>query len=268
MQAPTPTPAIVPGMQHRANIKALTTKQLRFEIDMCIGCDRCMLTCPVPFSSKITIADLNAATIDETIPAHIASFADACVMCGSCVPVCPVGNHRDLMMLSLKQRLGASWNGPVDMARVQRSIPAGWTLPFLLGRLRELPMFRNPQLIPDSYLLHLIAESSILTRNAGAILFHEGDFGREISYILDGQVELSATGPNAAALPIAILGRGEYVGDYGMVTGHPQYATARAQTGVLLLVVSEQIMQRLMELVPAVQGYFEQRTTANRLPRC
>jgi Fe-S-cluster-containing hydrogenase component 2/CRP-like cAMP-binding protein len=55
------------------------------------------------------------------------------------------------------------------------------------------------------------------------------------------------------------------VGDYGMLTGHPQYATARAQTGVLLLVVREQIMQRLMELVPAAQRYFEQRGNAQSL---
>jgi ferredoxin len=171
-------------MQHRTDIKPLTAKQIRFEIDMCIGCDRCMLTCPVPLSSRVTIADLNAATISETIPSHIASFTDACVMCGSCVPVCPVGNHRDLLMLSLKQRLGASWNGPVDMARVQSVIPAGWSLPLFLGRLRALPLFSDPQLIPDQYLLHLIAESSVLMRNAGDILFREGDFGREISCIL------------------------------------------------------------------------------------
>src|SRR5579884_2998546 len=128
MQSPlSAASAVMPGMQHRSDIKPLNAKQIRFEIDMCIGCDRCMLACPVPSSSSITIAELNAATVNQTgtLAPQIADFTEACVMCGSCVPVCPVGNHRDLLMLSLKQRLGASWNRPIDVARVQSGLPAG-----------------------------------------------------------------------------------------------------------------------------------------------
>jgi CRP-like cAMP-binding protein/Fe-S-cluster-containing hydrogenase component 2 len=270
MQSTTPAagPALS-GLQHRAGIKPLNAKQIRFEIDMCIGCDRCMLSCPVPLSSSITIADLNAATINQTSPLapQIASFTEACVMCGSCVPVCPVGNHRDLLMLSLKQRLGASWNGSLDMARVQNSLPAGLSLPFLLAALRQQPLFRDPQVVPDAYLLHLIAESNVQSCDAGHILFREGDFGRDIFFILGGQIELSSTDASGTALPLALHSRGEYVGDYGMLTGQPHYATAmvRSPNGALLLIVREQTMQRMMELVPAVRHYFEQRSNAQSL---
>jgi CRP-like cAMP-binding protein/Fe-S-cluster-containing hydrogenase component 2 len=258
--------AVMPGMQHRSDIKSLNAKQIRFEIDMCIGCDRCMLACPVPSSSTITIAELNAATVSQadTLAPQIADFTEACVMCGSCVPVCPVGNHRDLLMLSLKQRLGVSWNGPVDIARVQSSLPAGVPLPSLLAALRAQPLFS--QGVPDAYLLHLVAESSIQAGDAGHVLFREGDFGRDIFFILDGQVELSFADASGAALPFALYGRGEYVGDYGMLTGQPHYATAAVcPPGALLLVVREQTMQRLMELVPAARHYFELRNNARSL---
>ncbi|MBV9258456.1 MAG: 4Fe-4S binding protein, partial [Ktedonobacteraceae bacterium] len=39
------------GLSHRTDIRPLTEEGVRFEIDMCIGCDRCMRACPVPLSS-------------------------------------------------------------------------------------------------------------------------------------------------------------------------------------------------------------------------
>src|SRR6266700_3186451 len=116
---------LVVGIEHRTNLRPLSEEEVRFEIDMCIGCDRCMRACPVPMSSMVNIADLNRATISDDIAPHVARFTDECVMCGSCVPVCPVDNHRDLLMLSLKQRLGVSWDGTVDMDRVLNFLPPG-----------------------------------------------------------------------------------------------------------------------------------------------
>src|ERR1700726_198216 len=168
--------APVVGIEHRADLRPFSEDEVRFEIDMCIGCDRCMRACPVPMSSTVNIADLNRATISDDITQQVARFTDECVMCGSCVPVCPVDNHRDLLMLSLKQRLGISWNGQVDLARVLTYLPPGWNVPMLLSRLREQPMFRDAQLVPDNYLLHLVANSKLLTLLPGAVLMREGEF--------------------------------------------------------------------------------------------
>ncbi len=267
INADTTTTPLYPvtGLLHRKDAKPLTPEQLRFEIDMCIGCDRCMLACPVPLSAMVSIADLNHATISRQVNAHIAQFTTECVLCGSCVPVCPVDNHRDLLMLSLKQRLGPSWNGPIHAGHVQAMLPAGWNMAILLSRLREQPLFRDARRVPDSYLLHLVSESQVLALAPGSIILREGEFGRDTFFILEGQCELSSSGADGKALPVAVARRGEYVGDYAMRSPQQHATTARMQTMALVLVAPEQTMQRLMEIAPEVRYIFEQASNARAL---
>lgn len=255
---PSKKPAVVVGVQHRADLRPLSEEEVRFEIDMCIGCDRCMRACPVPLSTTVNIADLNRATISDEVPAHVARFTEECVMCGSCVPVCPVDNHRDLLMLSLKQRLGVSWDGAVEIQRVLNYLPNGWNVPLLLARLRELPMFSDPRLVPENYLLHMATSSKMLSLMPGALLMQEGEYSRSIYLILEGRLSLSTRGSDGSDLPVAIIRRGEYFGEEGMMTGHPRDASVRVQTAAFVLEVPEQVMQRMMELVPPVQRFFEQ----------
>jgi len=77
-------------------------------------------------------------------------------------------------------------------------------------------------------------------------------------YILEGRFEVSSTALDGTHLPVAILRRGEYMGEHGMLTGQQRNATIRAQTAAVVLEVPEQVMQHLMEIVPAVRRFFEQ----------
>jgi Fe-S-cluster-containing hydrogenase component 2/CRP-like cAMP-binding protein len=256
---------VVVGLEHRREVQRLAEDRISFEVDMCIGCNRCMDACPVPVSSQITIADLNSATISERIAPHLSRFTHECIMCGSCVPVCPVDNHRDLLMLSLKERLGVSWNSKPDMKRVADALPGGWTVAMLISRLREQAILRDSQQVPDTYLLHILAPSSLRILTPGETVIREGEYGRDLYMILEGRLELTATDIDNNELPVAILRRGEYAGEDGMLTGHPYKASARAQTSTLLLQVPEQVMQRLMELVPGVRNHFESFNNARSL---
>src|SRR5260370_30343234 len=83
--------------------------------------------------------------------------------------------------------------------------------------------------------------------------------------ILEGRFALSSKGSDGEDLPVAILRRGEYMGEHGMLTGQQRNATARAQTAAVVLEVPEQVMQRLMEIVPAVQTFFEKLSTIRSL---
>jgi NADPH-dependent 2,4-dienoyl-CoA reductase/sulfur reductase-like enzyme/Fe-S-cluster-containing hydrogenase component 2/CRP-like cAMP-binding protein len=256
---------VVVGLAHRQAVQRMEKARVAFEIDMCIGCNRCMDACPVPVSSQVSIADLNSATISGGVAPHVARFTHECIMCGSCVPVCPVDNHRDLLMLSLKERLGVSWNSRPDMSRVTAALPVGWTLGTLIGRLREQAILRDAQQIPDNYLFHLLAASRQHVFMPGDTLLLEGEYGRDLYLILEGYLELTATNSLDAELPVAILRRGEYAGEDGMLTGRPYNASVRAQAPALVLQVPEQVMQRLMELVPGVRAHFERINNARSL---
>jgi len=247
------------GLQHRHDLVPLTEAEVRFEIDMCIGCDRCMRACPIPLSSSVNIADLNLGTVSEEIAPHVARFTQECVMCGSCVPVCPVNNHRDLLMLSLKRRLGMPWDGTVDLDRVLDYLPEGWDLPLLLSRMREQLIFQDAQKVPDNYLLHFLSSSKFLPVMPNSTIVCEGQYGRETYFVLEGRVVISMLGPGGADLPVAVLRRGEFFGERGMLTGQRRNATVRTQTAATVLEVPEQVMQRLMEIVPSIKAYFEQR---------
>jgi Fe-S-cluster-containing hydrogenase component 2/CRP-like cAMP-binding protein len=224
---------------------------------MCIGCDRCMNACPLPSSAQVFIADLNEATVSGKLLPHVERFTHECIMCGSCVSVCPVDNHRDLLMLSLKQRLGASWENPVPPERLPTELPLGWTLDLVIARLREQALFRDTTLVSENYLLHLLSSSELCQYNAGECMMREGEYARDLYFVLDGHLSVSINESEDMQLPLAILNRGEYTGDYGMLTGQPQSTTAEAQVPVVALKVPEQVMQRFMELVPQAREFFE-----------
>src|SRR6266699_3891182 len=116
-----------------------------------------------------------------------------------------------------------------------------------------------------SALLITIATSKIFSLMPGAVVMREGEFGRSIYFVLEGRFELSATGPDGKELPVAILRRGEYFGEHGMLSGQQRNVTARAQTAAVLLEVPEQVMQRLVEIVPAVGNFFEQLDNARSI---
>ncbi|MBE3559538.1 MAG: FAD-dependent oxidoreductase [Ktedonobacteraceae bacterium] len=255
----------VEGSAHREDVRTLPGERVQFEIDMCIGCDRCMDACPLPLSSKVTIAELNHATLAAEIAPHVARFAQECILCGSCVPVCPVDNHRDLLMISLKQRLGASWEGALNELHLAYMLPAGWNLPTLIGHLRMQHVFSDPGLVPDNYLLHLVAASQFLSLPPGEVVIREGEYGRDLYLILNGTLALSATGADNREFQVALLQPGEFTGEHGMLSGQPYPMTARAQTAALLLRVPEQAMLRLVELVPQVRTFFEQANATHSL---
>jgi NADPH-dependent 2,4-dienoyl-CoA reductase/sulfur reductase-like enzyme/pSer/pThr/pTyr-binding forkhead associated (FHA) protein/CRP-like cAMP-binding protein/Fe-S-cluster-containing hydrogenase component 2 len=243
---------------HRSNIEPLSEKRIRFEIDMCVGCNRCMSACPLPSSTQISMADLNHAHGSDEITSLVTNFTHECIMCGSCVPVCPVDNHRDLLMLSLKQRLGSPWDSEIDVHYILDALPPGWSVPRLINRLREQPILGNVQLIPENYLLHLFAHSQLLTLQAGVTLLREGEYGRDLYILLEGRLSVSTTEAKGKELQVAIINRGEYTGEYGMLTGQPYDTTISTLTPALLLQVPEQVIQHFMELVPKTRHFFEQ----------
>ncbi|HKF39163.1 MAG TPA: 4Fe-4S binding protein, partial [Ktedonobacteraceae bacterium] len=188
-----------------------------------------------------------------------------CIMCGSCVPVCPVDNHRDLLMLSLKERLGVSWNSKPDMRCVADSLPAGWTIAMLISCLREQPILRAPQQVPDTYLLHIIAASKMRILVPGETAMREGEYGRDLYLILEGFVKVArrttaGTGQHESGERIIAYRQG---GDYfagGLdLLGDGQAVTVATINPCRVAEVPRQALLALFQKYPEVNHRFSLR---------
>ncbi len=135
---------------------------VEYDLYNCIGCNSCMEACPVSKDPKMTIAELNSATMsDEPPKGPIYDFAVNCVQCGRCVPVCPPGVRRDLLVLYLKYKIKnypKSYESYVSLKRPKLSGPKKLAL-LALNRLKKKRVGRfyskldNPDLLRHSDLL-------------------------------------------------------------------------------------------------------------------
>jgi len=62
----------------------------------------------------------------------------------------------------------------------------------------------------------------------GAVIFREGEPGDSVFVVEAGRVELEKVGPDGSAVPLAVIGPFELLGEMGAIDGAPHGATARA----------------------------------------
>ena len=87
---------------------------------------------------------------------------------------------------------------------------------------------------------------------AGEVLFEQGDPPDAAYFIVAGRVMVSVREPDGAAEPIAELGRGEVVGELGLLDRAPRSATVRAVRDTTLAVFTTEVFEELVTRSPAL----------------
>src|SRR5260370_21631223 len=105
------------------------------------------------------------------------------------------------------------------MSRIAESLPAGWTLGKLTSRLREHHILSDAQLVPDNYLLHVVAASRLRILMPRDTARREGENARERPLILKGGLAIYASEAGDSRLPIAILRPRARVAEDGTLAG-------------------------------------------------
>src|SRR5689334_23157559 len=122
-------------------------EQVEREVMACIGCNDCLLACPLPEKQFVSIAELNAGVLAERIKnRNVAAFVNACTQCQQCVPVCPADLHRADMVLWNKMKVeDATPNRLMPLQVNGKIMPLQWTLDSLSKHLAEIPLFEAVQ---------------------------------------------------------------------------------------------------------------------------
>jgi CRP-like cAMP-binding protein len=100
--------------------------------------------------------------------------------------------------------------------------------------------------ISDS--LQRLSEYGFTVKRApGTILLTEGDKGKEMYLILDGEVSVTIAG-----FEVAKIGAGQFFGEMSMIDGLPRSATITAITECTLLVIDPKNFETIIQAEPKV----------------
>ncbi len=96
----------------------------------------------------------------------------------------------------------------------------------------------------------------------GQVIFRQGERSDAAYLIASGQVEIVQIGNNGHSETIANLGKGQYIGEMGVIDDKPRSATARAKTPVLCMSVNEEefmdmLLNRPQESIVLLKTLFE-----------
>ena len=113
--------------------------------------------------------------------------------------------------------------------------------------LRSVPLFAK---IEPSKLKLLAFTSERLTFPAGQELFHQGDPGDAAYIILDGQADVVVDTPGGGELPVAKVGKNDFIGEIAILIDVPRTATVRAETELTTLAITKDLFFRLISEFP------------------
>jgi CRP/FNR family transcriptional regulator, cyclic AMP receptor protein len=111
-----------------------------------------------------------------------------------------------------------------------------------IERLREIGLFGG---LDDTVLGELIATLTIAAHDPGDAIFREGDSGREMYVLLDGEMEVLKHSRRQHESRVAMLGPGDWFGEMSILDVMPRSATVRALAPSHLLKISAQDLDAL-----------------------
>ncbi len=122
--------------------------------------------------------------------------------------------------------------------KVKRSLDA----PVSAARMREIGLFGG---LDDEVLENLAATLPQLNLRPGDVVFREGEQGRELFIVLEGELEVQKRARNAVDVRLALLGPGDWFGEMSVLDVQPRSASVRALAASCLLVLRAQDLDAL-----------------------
>ena len=123
-------------------------------------------------------------------------------------------------------------------------------------RLGRVPLFEG---LSKKQLSRISSLMTLLNLEAGTVLARQGEIGRELVILLEGEVEVVRDGE-----VVALRGPGEYIGEIALVDNRPRTATVTAKTDVVAEVLNRSEFAGLLANAPELSSQI-MATMARRL---
>ena len=115
----------------------------------------------------------------------------------------------------------------------------------LRSQLANLPLF---EALEPASLHELILRARVVALQAGQVLFRQGEPSSSLYVVVDGAVTPIAEGD--ARRKLAVLERGDFVGEIGLLTQQPRNATVAALVDSKLIAIDRGVLFPLMRQEP------------------
>lgn len=115
--------------------------------------------------------------------------------------------------------------------------------PLTVSELREIGLFGA---LSDDVLARLASALTVITPDAGEVLFREGDEANAMYLVISGELEVLKRSPTGSEVRVAMLGPGGWFGEMAIVDVQPRSATVRALAPSLLLRLTAEHVDRLL----------------------
>jgi Fe-S-cluster-containing hydrogenase component 2/CRP-like cAMP-binding protein len=232
------------------------TRRVEAEALACIGCNDCLLACPIPESRTITIGELNRALHSPVISAaNVIGFVTACTQCKQCVPACPADLNRAEMVLLNKLKVEDSVpDHELLLSSRTVTFPSGMTLEALARDLSQVELFHGAS---TQALRRLVQKSTLRLLVPGEALCEEGEFYERLCVVLSGALSQNTTGPSGMPVHLLTLGPGAFLGEMGVLGDAPEPFGVTAQEKSIVLDAPKAAVLRLMDQAPSVKDTLE-----------
>ncbi len=220
-------------------------EQAEREVMACIGCHDCMLACPLPEASIVTIAELNAAIhLPVITQPNLVQFLGACTQCRQCVPVCPADLSRADMVLFNKMKVDDRIPDYPLMLQVGDEVAtSGYTLDSMARELGSIRLFAG---ISSADLRRLALKATLRRLSRGEELCREGEFHERLYVILGGSLEQTSQVSATQRVRILVYGPGSFFGELAIMADQPEPFTVTATDDSIVVELPKAAVKQLM----------------------
>lgn len=226
------------------------------DIMACIGCNDCLLACPLPESQVVTIAELNQAAVQEEIrSANVSEFVLNCTQCQQCVPVCPADLSRaDIVLWNKLKVETVAPDRPLPLQVGETIVGSGWTTDSLANRLANLEVFRG---VDPLVLRRVLLSVTLRSLAQGETLAREGQYYERLMVIVSGAIEQTAALAEGLRTRILLLDPGSFHGHVGVLGRTQEAFTLAAVEPTVVVEFARVAVERLMRESQAFRSTIE-----------